>query len=332
MILLILFYVYKWMTVPWNYYESARSRRVIHQRSTWRGNGIDSDDIDNKKKLAEYERRQAVADELRRHELAGLIWVVISPVVAGYTLQYSRYFLSNYERYMSSFNVFVFVLAASLKPLAHVLTLLRERTLYLQSEIQISETQVQLLQRKVDLMEEELDTLRKAFATKKDLGQVTDDLNPTIQRLTKTIRRFEKKESDMKSLADNRLSVIEQKMQEYDQFICYRIEQEQRQSAHGMVVTLVLLPLNITLWIAKRMTGLLPVPHALLGSSASAASASANPVLHHHHRPKMSLPTKHLTHPDIRPTSTNIMHGSTAPDPTKEEATMALNQQRSLQR
>ena len=136
----------------------------------------------------------------------------------------------------------------------------------------------------------------------------------------------------MKSLSDNRLSVIEQKMQEHDQFICYRIEQEQRQSAHGMVVTLVLLPLNITLWIAKRMTGLLPVPHALLGSTASAASASANPVLHHHHRAKMSLPTKHLTHPDIRPTSTNIMHGSTAPDPTKEEATMALNQQRSLQR
>lgn len=140
----------------------------------------------------------------------------------------------------------------------------------------------------------------------------------------------------MQSLADNRLAAIEQKMQDFDQFICYRIEQEQRQSAHGMVVTLVLLPLNITLWIAKRMTGLLPVPHALLGSSASAAAsaASAKPVLHHHHhhRPKMSLPTKHLTHPDIRPT----MHGSTAPDPTeyvtKEEATMALNQQRSLQR
>lgn len=132
----------------------------------------------------------------------------------------------------------------------------------------------------------------------------------------------------MQSLADNRISVIEQKMQEFDQFICYRIEQEQRQSAHGMVVTLVLLPLNITLWIAKRMTGLLPVPYALLGSSA-AASASAKPVLHHnHHRPKMSLPTKHLTHPDIRPTSANIMHGSTA----REEATMALNQQRSLQR
>ena len=73
---------------------------------------------------------------------------------------------------MSSFNVVVFVLAASLKPLAHVMTLLRERTFYLQSEMQASESQVQMLQRKLDLMEDELDTLRKAFATKKDLGQV----------------------------------------------------------------------------------------------------------------------------------------------------------------
>lgn len=74
---------------------------------------------------------------------------------------------------MSSFNVIVFVLAASIKPVAHVMRLLRERTLYLQSEMQVTETQVQMLQRKLDLIEEELETLRKAFATKKDLGQVS---------------------------------------------------------------------------------------------------------------------------------------------------------------
>lgn len=114
-----------------------------------------------------------IAAELRRHELAGLVWVVSSPIVAGYILQYSRHLLSNHERYMSSFNVIVFVLAASIKPVAHVMRLLRERTLYLQSEMQVTETQVQMLQRKLDLIEEELETLRKAFATKKDLGQVS---------------------------------------------------------------------------------------------------------------------------------------------------------------
>ncbi|KAI9245552.1 hypothetical protein BDA99DRAFT_447825 [Phascolomyces articulosus] len=339
MILLILYYVYKWMTVPWSYYESARSRRMIHQKS--------SIPLDERKQLSEMQRRAMIADELRRHELVGLFWVIISPLLAGYTLQYSRYFLSNYERYMSSFNVVVFVLAASLKPLAHVMTLLRERTLYLQSEIQASESQVQLLQRKLDLMEDELDTLRKAFATKKDLGQVTDGLNPTIQQLAKTLRRFEKKETVLRSWSEERFSSIEQKVQEFDQFICYRIEQDQRQSAHGMVVTLVLLPLNITLWVVKRMTGLLPVPRALLGhasTTATKSNVSFHPHHHHHHhnnskRSTTGNPAKHLTHPDSE--SGSIIASSTEPIPVSvsdtgktggEQLMMAMNQHRSVQR
>lgn len=73
---------------------------------------------------------------------------------------------------MSSFNITVFVLAASLKPLIHMMALLRERTLFLQSEMSVSESEVNKLQKKLDLIEEELYDLRRAFATKKDLGQV----------------------------------------------------------------------------------------------------------------------------------------------------------------
>ncbi|KAI8137896.1 hypothetical protein BJV82DRAFT_646736 [Fennellomyces sp. T-0311] len=309
MILLILYYVYKWMTVPWSYYESARSRRLIHQKS--------SIVLDERKQLTELQRRTVIAEELRRHELVGLLWVIASPLLAGYTLQYSRYFLSNYERYMSSFNVVVFVLAASLKPLAHVMTLLRERTFYLQSEMQASESQVQMLQRKLDLMEDELDTLRKAFATKKDLGQVTDGLNPTIQQLAKTLRRFEKKETALRSWSEDRFSSLESKVHEFDQFICYRIEQDQRQSAHGMVVTLVLLPLNITLWVVKQMTGLLPVPR-----HASTTAKSTAAFHHHSSRRPSNVPAKHLTHPDSEGGSI------AAPEPERD-----LNpQQRSVQR
>ncbi|KAG0194044.1 hypothetical protein DFQ28_001845 [Apophysomyces sp. BC1034] len=247
LVLLILYYVYKWLTVPWAYYESARSRRILHQNTS---------QLDDKKQLAEYERRQVMAQELRRHELVGLLWVVISPAVAGYTLQYSRYFLNNYERYMSSFNVVVFVLAASIKPLAHVMTLLRERTLHLQSELQVTDGQVQLLQDKLDLMEDELQNLRKAFATKKDLGQAN-----------------------------------------FDRFICYRIEQDQRQD-HGSIGALILLPLNMTLWFARRMIWFLPIPRALLGSTKSSPGHG-----------------KHLTHSDILHRPTSFCDGA-APDPT----------------
>ncbi|KAI8335502.1 hypothetical protein BC941DRAFT_355277 [Chlamydoabsidia padenii] len=336
MILLILYYVYKWMTVPWSYYESARSRRLIHFNATSKSSATQDDGMASKQTptSSAWMRQKQVANELRRHEIMGLIWVLASPAVAGYTLQYSRYFLSDYERYMSSFNVAVFVLAASLKPLSHVVLLLRERTMYLQSEIQINDTQVQRLQKKLDIMEDELYTLRQAFATKKDLGQVTEDLGPTIQQLSKAIRRFEKKEHLLRSWSEDKFGSIDEKVREFDQFICYKIDQDQRMTKNSTIATLVLLPLNITVWIAKSMTGLLPVPRALLGaapSSMDSASASFNlpPIanttcsqaqksLAHKSStssfkarlPASSLTTgKHLTHPDI-------LSCPTTPDPT----------------
>lgn len=313
--------------MPWSYYESARSRRLIHFNATYYSSSTTPATDDGKKgqqhtpSSSAWMRQEQVANELRRHELMGLIWVLASPAVAGYTLQYSRYFLSDYERYMSSFNVAVFVLAASLKPLSHVMLLLRERTMYLQSEIQINETQVQRLQKKLDIMEDELYSLRQAFATKKDLGQVTEDLSPTIQQLTKAIRRFEKKEHLLRSWSEDKFVFIDEKVREFDQFICYKIDQDQRLAKNSTIATLVLLPLNITVWIAKSMTGLLPVPRALLGAAPPSTTESTSP-----HRPlahrssnssfkprssSASLTTtgKHLTHPDI-------LSCPTTPDPT----------------
>lgn len=122
---------------------------------------------------------------------------------------------------------------------------------------------------------------------------MTEGLNPTIEQLAKTLKRFEKKENALRSWSEDRFSVIEQKVSEFDQYICYRVEQEQRQSAHSVVVTLIFLPFNVVLWAAKSMTGFLPVPRALLGSTASDAGDKKS-LQHHHHT---SL-TRHVTHPD----------------------------------
>ncbi|ORE03326.1 hypothetical protein BCV72DRAFT_233212 [Rhizopus microsporus var. microsporus] len=278
MILLILFYVYKWMTVPWSYYESARIRRVIHQQSSVELKaGPKTEEAAYLHKLqTEREKQQSIHAELRRHELAGLVWVVLSPLIAGYTLRYSRYFFANADKYISAFNITVFTLAASIKPLSHVTLLLQERTLYLQNEAAFSETEVEMLQSRIRFLEKEIDVLRRAYATKKDLGQITEDINPTLQQLTKTLHRFEKRDNALRTWSQQHFTAIEQKVKEFDQYICYRIEQDQRQQAHGVVVSLVLLPLNISLWIAKRMSFWLPVPHK--GLLAPSSESTCQPL------------------------------------------------------
>lgn len=255
---------------------------------------------------SEHQKRKLITAELRRHELAGLVWVIFSPIIAGYTLQYSRLLLSNVDKYISAFNVTVFTLAASIKPLSHVIVLLQERTLFLQSEALITETQVQLLQSRLDLVEKELFGLRKAYATKKDLGQMTEEINPTLHQLAKTLKRFEKRDMTMRSWTEEQFTAIDLKVREFDQYICYRIEQDQRQQAHGMVVSLILLPLNISLWAAKRITLLLPVHH----NSANLLASPPPPER------LASRPNKPLTPPKPVSSSRNQMT-SIMPDPNE---------------
>ncbi|GAA5810239.1 hypothetical protein MFLAVUS_003659 [Mucor flavus] len=311
MLVLILYYVYKWMTAPWAYYESARSRRIIHQHSSAEKTkaGLSStreDEAYANRMQSEHQKRKLITAELRRHELAGLVWVIFSPIIAGYTLQYSRLLLSNVDKYISAFNVTVFTLAASIKPLSHVIVLLQERTLFLQSEALITETQVQLLQSRLDLVEKELFGLRKAYATKKDLGQMTEEINPTLHQLAKTLKRFEKRDMTMRSWTEEQFTAIDLKVREFDQYICYRIEQDQRQQAHGMVVSLILLPLNISLWAAKRITLLLPVHH----NSANLLASPPPPER------LASRPNKPLTPPKPVSSSRNQMT-SIMPDPNE---------------
>ncbi|KAL7321075.1 hypothetical protein PS15m_000892 [Mucor circinelloides] len=306
MILLILYYVYKWITVPWSYYEGARSRRMIHQYAAHQQQQ-QHQHMDSKRKEYAMKRKASVEEELRRHELIGLTWVIMSPAIAGYTLQYSRYFLSNYEKYMSTFNVTVFVLAATLKPLVHVMALLRERTLFLQSEMQVDETEIEVLQKKIEMMEDEMDGLRKAFATKRDLGQVAQGITPSIQQLTKAMKRFEKKETSLRSWSEERFTEIDQKVQDFDQFICYSIEQDQRKSAQRVLVTLMFLPMNVCFWAAKRMTGLLPIPRALLNLTTSPPGIKTRTA-------------RHLTHTDltgVHRSTSSVNRNTTVKDPSE---------------
>jgi hypothetical protein len=120
---------------------------------------------------------------------------------------------------------------------------------------------------------------------------VTQGINPTIQQLTKAMKKFEKKETALRSWSEEQFTEINQKVQGFDQFICYSIEQDQRKSAQRVLVTLMFLPMNLILWAAKRMTGLLPIPRALLNLTGTRSPATIRAVPSSFNRP-----SKHLTH------------------------------------
>lgn len=100
------------------------------------------------------------------------------------------------------------------------------------------------------------------------------------------MKRFEKKESSFRSWSEERFTEIDQKQQDFDQFICYSIEQDQRKSAQRLLVTFMFLPMNVCFWAARRMTGLLPIPRALLNLTTSPPGIKTRRA-------------RHLTHTDL---------------------------------
>ncbi|KAI7898538.1 uncharacterized protein BX663DRAFT_442862 [Cokeromyces recurvatus] len=214
MILLILYYVYKWITVPWSYYESTRSHRRQCNTKPW------------------------IETELKRHECVALFWIVISPFLAGYTLQLGRYLLSNYDKYMSSFNVTIFIIAATIKPLLHITQLLKQRTLYLNSLIDTDPSAIDIIQAKLQLLQNELDNLK--HNTRRDFTQITKALSPTIHQLSTNLKQIKAQQLELKDWSEHQFLDIDEKLKEYKR---------------GLVESVIFLPVDLSIGIAK-MVGL----------------------------------------------------------------------------
>jgi hypothetical protein len=93
------------------------------------------------------------------------------------------------------------------------------------------------------------------------------------------MKRFERKEEELRSWSEEKFTDIDQKVQDFDQFICFTIEQNKQSAAQRFIVTLVLLPLNLTFWAAKRMTVYIPS-----GLIDLIDSTSTNPARHLTHQ------------------------------------------------
>ncbi|KAF9090228.1 hypothetical protein BGX23_006155 [Mortierella sp. AD031] len=239
---LIAFFLYNIIKVPWELYYAARTRRVLITNVSAKA-ALDP--------VLE-QRRKSAAASLRRQEFFSLLLVLASPFLGGYTLQYLKTFFSSYEDYLSALNIELFIIASGIRPLTHLISLLKARALHLQEQVHYPDSDVESLKRKVASIEAELSQLRRAFATKRDVLQVQDSVEPTLHQLTKQIKRHDKKEVQLRSYTEERFASIDEKMREYDTYLAYRITEEQHRSS------LLFLPINILVAMVSYCAFFLP--------------------------------------------------------------------------
>ena len=171
----------------------------------------------------------SAASELRLYELMALFTCFISPIIGAWLLHNIRSQLSRpSEGLVSNYNLTIFLLAAELRPLAHLTNLVQARTLYLQRSIDPSaingsigpdSQKLQDLSSRLDDLEAHIATSVPASTNAKNAsptGQIATELRKSVQpdldALNRAVRRYEKRATLLSMQTESRLQDLESRM------------------------------------------------------------------------------------------------------------------------
>ncbi|KAF1823082.1 uncharacterized protein K489DRAFT_338853, partial [Dissoconium aciculare CBS 342.82] len=232
--------------LPWDWYYSAQALRReypdVEEEDTASSVGgsprphsrrVRSDDNGNADE-ATRARRAKAAESLRQQELLALVATFVFPMLAAYLLHVIRAQLSRPStNLVSDYNLSIFLLAAEIRPCRQVIRLMSSRTLHLQkivaggppsagSSKESQELQADIIARLAELEDRlEANTLvpsTVSIAQKADVSDLSSDLRkryePRLEGLERAVRRYEKRSMTLAMAVDNRLQLLETRLQE----------------------------------------------------------------------------------------------------------------------
>lgn len=153
----------------------------------------------------------------------------ISPWIGAWLLHNIRSQLSRpSEGLVSNYNLTIFLLAAEVRPLAHLTKLVQARTLYLQRSISSSTVngsispdlqKFQDLSSRLDDLEAHIATSVTTFANAKSVSptvqitaEVRKSFQPDLDALNRAVRRYEKRATLLSMQTESRLQDLESRM------------------------------------------------------------------------------------------------------------------------
>lgn len=212
--------------------ESETEDETHHEASRTTLEDVEEDQCPTPKppkpKLASHE---AASNELYTHEVLALLSCFLSPLAGTYLLHTIRSQLSRpSEGLVSNYNLTIFLLAAELRPLSHLVKLVQSRTLHLQrivsknpynseaSAPMVAELTARLLQ--LESKNNEVPPVNgkdtSGAITAKQINNITTSIRQTLQpeldALNRAVRRYEKRATLQTMQTDSRLSDLESRL------------------------------------------------------------------------------------------------------------------------
>ncbi|KAI8627409.1 hypothetical protein F5Y19DRAFT_465880 [Xylariaceae sp. FL1651] len=180
---------------------------------------------------AKWQRRQAAAvKELYIHEILALVWCFIFPMLGAYLLHAIRGQLSRpSEGLVSDYNLTIFLCAAEVRPVSHLIRMIQKRTLHVQQIVAhnphikqaVTNDQVQALHDRLDELEARASTREPSVVNgaQPEVPQTVVEsavgrefrksIQSEIEALSRAMRRYEKKLTLLASQTDHGIEYVD---------------------------------------------------------------------------------------------------------------------------
>jgi len=219
---LVAYYLHFIISVPHDLYNKSRERSFQSQvlESTLASSTSHPSSASTATSPLSVDRaRKAASTELSRLQIAYLLFYLFSPIIAGLAFKFAKDKLfSATGPIVQQLNAGLFVFVAALRPLGHVVDLLRERTLFLRKEAAMPVTEVDLLLRRMGDLERAMETLRAQMSTKEEVNLIKEMVvEPSLDRLARTVRKVERRESVKDDVAEQRFRELERRVMEAEE-------------------------------------------------------------------------------------------------------------------
>ncbi|KAI3336511.1 hypothetical protein HD806DRAFT_8543 [Xylariaceae sp. AK1471] len=290
------------VTQPWDWYHSAQQVRVIQDEIL--GDSVFESDSDlestsasvatalenvpeekGKEKETEtnmkndlpaggktrWEARQAAAvKELYLHEILALAWCFVFPVLGAYLLHTIRNQLTRPSGgLVSDYNLTIFLCAAEVRPISHLIRMIQKRTLHVQAIVaQNPHTKQDVTNDQIQALYDRLEELEARGSPKEPspgnsvqpevpqklvesaVGrEFRRSVQPELEALSRAMRRYEKKLTLLASQTDNKIEYVDYRLNDAIALAAVAAKNSNSQWALTgwlieKIVTVVMLPLQ----------------------------------------------------------------------------------------
>ncbi|OLN94054.1 hypothetical protein CCHL11_03510 [Colletotrichum chlorophyti] len=169
--------------------------------------------------------------ELWIHEILALISCFMLPILGAYLLHAIRAQLSRpSEGLVSNYNLTIFLLAAEVRPLSHMMKLVQCRTLQLQREVHVNpfkdeivtSDQVRVLMARLELLESRPESTQVRHNGNSDNSKIKQEasiardvrnaIQPDLDALNRAVRRYEKKATVLAFQTESRFAAVDTRL------------------------------------------------------------------------------------------------------------------------